>query len=257
MRFKLFAGAVAGSVLLPAFASAAVVPVVGSGYNQDLVVDNTATAGTDVSGTVTATMDAGTAKTGGTYYQTGFVTASPTTGLPAGTVVTSATGNGTFALQPANTNNAILLNNATPTGTFTLTTAARYNQLAIYGATGNGSGTITYTINFVDGATETGSFTSGDWFGGSPVAYTTAGRVNNVTTGATDSVGGTNPRVYEHLLTVSNTSANIQSISFSRATANGNTAVFAVSGNPVPEPGTVGLLAVAGLGLLARRRARA
>lgn len=251
MRSLLFIMAV---LAVPAYVSAAVAPILISGYNQDIIVDNTATQGTDLRPTITATMDAGTGLTGGTYYQTGFVTASPTTGLPAGTVVTSATGNGTFQLRAHNVSNAFLLNNTTSTATITLTTPAAYSQLAFYDATGAGTGSINYTINFVGGGTEGGSFTSGDWFNATPVAYTAAGRANNVVTGTTDNVGTSNPRVYEHLLSVTNTSTNIQSISLSRATAAGNTVILALSGNLVPEPASLGLLVTASLGLLIRRR---
>src|SRR5436190_1484164 len=81
--------------------SAALTPVAATGFNQDLVVEVGAPTGASVAANVTATMDNGTAtntsgsRFGGTYYQTGYVTASPTTGLPSGTTVVSATGQGT------------------------------------------------------------------------------------------------------------------------------------------------------------------
>jgi hypothetical protein len=162
---------------------------------------------------------------------------SPPSGLPAGMVVTSASGNGTFQLQSEFESNSLLLDNASPAGTLTLAAPSAYRQLAIFDATGSGSGAISYTLHFVGGATETGAFTSPDWFGGAPVAYTATGRVNNVFTGMIDNVGSTNPRLYEHLLTVQNTTGLVQSISLTRATVDGHTAIFALSGNPVPENG--------------------
>ena len=244
----------ASSILISVPVQSALVPIAFSGYNQDVIVEATAIQDADVRGFITASMDGGAAENGGTFYQTGFVLASPTTGLPTGTIRDSDTGSGTFQLQLATENNAVLLNNTTPTATLTLATPAAYSNIAFYSATGNGSGTVTYTINFVGGATESGTFGSPDWFNSSPTAMIASGRVNNVETGSTDNVGGENPRIYEALLNVSNTDAPIESITLSRDTANGNTAVFALSGTVVPEPASAGLLATAALGFLARRR---
>jgi hypothetical protein len=254
MSKKFVFGAAVAAFVPVQSASAAVAPLTISGFNQDVVVDNVATLNTNVQGFVTATMDDGTAKTGGTWYQTGLVAASPTTGLPTGTTQSSATGNGTFALASASGPNALLLNNATPTGTLTLTSPVPLNQVAFYDATGNGNGTINYLIHFVGGATEGGSFTSGDWFNNSPTALNANGRINNTVNGTTDNVNAGNPRIYEHLFGVANTSAAVQSIDFTRAAANGNTSILAVSGAQVPEPGSIAALGVAATASLIRRR---
>lgn len=251
-KCSLFAAA--AGLLLPGLARAAVIAVPVTGFNQDVVVDTGAPQGANVQSFTTATMDDGTGNTGGTWYQLGYLTAALTSGLPSGLTVPSATGDGTFTLQPANGSNALLLNDRSPTGTLAFVASLGYGQLAIFDSTGNGSGAISYTINHVGGATETGTFTSSDWFGGTPVAFNASGRINNVVTGATDSVGSANPNVYEHTITVNNP-APVQSISFTRATGGGNTAIFAVSGTAVPEPGSFALVALGGFGLLARRRA--
>src|SRR5438874_723262 len=70
-------------------AARAASPLVVTGYNQDIVVENSAPgAGQNNQVFVNATMDNGTLVTGGTFYQQG--TAGTTGGLPAaGTPVTS------------------------------------------------------------------------------------------------------------------------------------------------------------------------
>src|SRR3982751_1558913 len=58
-------------------------------FNRDVVVERTSPG--PIGRATTATMDAGTNNTGDTWYEVGFNTASPTTGVPAaGLTFTSA-----------------------------------------------------------------------------------------------------------------------------------------------------------------------
>jgi PEP-CTERM motif-containing protein len=251
----LTAFALVAAALAPAVASAQLAPVPIIGYNADVIVELGAPV--NLHDAVTATMDAGAAENGDTWYQLGFNASAPTTGLPAGSNVASQTGNGTFAIQPAVGNNAVLLNSATPTTTLNLITPAPYSRLALYSSSGNGSGTLTYTLHFADGATETGTFTSPDWFNVTQnVAYVANGRVEP-NDRSFDAVNSGNPRVYEQAFNVTNTGANLtgMDLRWTGSAANTNTAILGVSGVAVPEPAALGLLGICGLGLLVRRRA--
>ena len=246
---------VAALTLFPSLAFAQLAPVPITGYNHDVIVE---VGAGDLLNAVTATMDAGTAKTGDTWYQQGFNATAPTTGLPIGSNITSQTGHGTFRLQPAAGNNAILLNAASNTATVNLTTPAAYPHLAFYSSSGNGVGTLNYTLNFVGGATQTGTFTSPDWFFvNENIAYVANGRVQP-SDESFDAVNSGNPRVYEQLITVNNPSALLSGITlnWTGSTANANTAILALSGGLVPEPTTLAFAAITCLGLLSRRPRR-
>jgi len=59
---------------------------------------------------ITATMDGGTARTGNTWYERGFNTASPLSGLPMGQTFTSAANPSVqYTLRPSNANNTLML----------------------------------------------------------------------------------------------------------------------------------------------------
>jgi len=68
--------------------------------------------GVSVAGTVTATMDGGTAKTGNTWYERGVNSASNITGLVTGLIAGQADPLSTYLIQPATGNNALMLDNA-------------------------------------------------------------------------------------------------------------------------------------------------
>lgn len=117
--------------------------------------------------------------------------------------------------------------------------------------------TVSFTIQFVDATTQTGTLTVGDWFNGSPVAYNSNGRVT-VGTSAFDNVNAGNPRLYSFDIAVTSTTA-IESIALDSTSTSSTAAFFALSGTQiVPEPSTVALVLLsllAGLGA-SRRRAR-
>ena len=66
-------------------------------------------------------------------------------------------------------------------------------------------------------------------------------------------MNNTNPRLYESIITLTNTTSNVTSINLVQTGA-GNTAIMAISGEAIPEPSAFAFLAAAGLCGLARRR---
>ncbi len=239
------------------------------GYNQDMVVDNPATSAVPYGGQVSATMDAGTAKTGNTWYEVGTDTLFPNSGLPMGQTVTAASSNAQridrFTLAGATTNNAILLDTASSTARVTFATAQRYTALSFLTSSGNGGGTpptIQVTLNFSDGTAPLvgGTFRSPDWFNvGDPRGITSQGRIDFVNN-TFNNEGADNPRLYVEsvFLPASAPLHPVSSIDLSWTVgnnANAHTAIFAIAGT-IPEPSSLALVGLGGLGLLARRRLR-
>ena len=195
--------------------------------------------------------------------QTGYNTNALTTGIPALPAVVSApqvsaaNANTTFVFQPVNANNVLRVASG-GTSTFTLTTPTAVSDLALIVTGFNGTRNAGYTLNYVGGTSTTGTFTAPDNFGGPNPAFTIGGRVfiDNSTTsiGQTE---GTNPRLYEVDITA-NGGLALQSIVFTDNDASPSvgegTGVFAVSGTVVPEPASLGVIGIAGLALLRRRR---
>lgn len=288
--------------------SAAITPLNATGWTQDMVVEASAVNDptTHYKTNATATLDAGTVFTtatagADTWYEQGLNT-NHALGLPAGagtvtardalpyafsikvgtkTATAFSGGMGgqtpTLTLQPYAGNNAILLDATHTTATLTLATPTAYTGLIVFGATGNGGGAlandqVNLTLHFSDGTpdlTLNNAVTMGDWFGNSPIAIDTQGRVapgngsfDNHPDTAT-AIG--NPRILEWpaLLVGADGNLNthpISSIDFNYAgstatTNNSHISIMAVDGSTdVPEPASLGLLGLIGFGLLARRR---
>src|SRR5208283_5761977 len=108
--------------------------------NADIVVEASAGPATD-SGALpsapfttftTVSMDGGTNNTGNTWYEQGYVTAFPLTGLPpAGSILTSTNlPDHSYQLAPSYTNsNAVYADSNSPTAQITFATPAAFSAL--------------------------------------------------------------------------------------------------------------------------------
>src|SRR3954470_24067253 len=144
MRVSKLVNAVSGSTRLglicltllycnPLRADFAPIPLTPSSFNQDMVVENSAPAPVIAGGYTTASMDSGTANNSTSWYEQGYNTASPTTGLPAAgsTFTHQNAGNHQYRMAPSYAaNNAVLLDSTLSSATLVLTTPAAYAQLS-------------------------------------------------------------------------------------------------------------------------------
>ena len=207
-------------------------PVAVTGYNLDLVVENTASGPP-----FTAYAVEFSPGEGNVYYQHGLP--AYTNGFPATGLFTSALGDGTtFQLQPATAKNALVLSSATglSTGKLTLVTPGIYNRIAVIAnsANGNASGQGVLTLNFSDGSSVATSYFAPDWFNNvTNVALGGMDRIA-VTSGALTIAGVNNPRLYQTTVSIptllNGTNKPLASLSFGRPTVANATAIFAVSG---------------------------
>ena len=257
---KLMAAA-AMSVGMASSAFAAQTPIIGSGYNRDVIADTGATAVASVSG--------GGVDNQFAYYQRGFVPASPQSGIPTGSTAPSESDpNTVFRFQAAAANNTVYLSTATPSASFTLNAPGRYSTLSFLATGLNAGPAFNYSFNYTTGAPTTGSGTAPDNFGNPNIGLTLNGRVDILSNGPSDVDSG-NPRLYQinstgidsarALASITLTATNLAGAGPSAATVGqGGTqgiAFFGFSGTAVPEPASLGLLGLGGLTLLRRRRA--
>ncbi|PWU11686.1 MAG: hypothetical protein C5B50_22830, partial [Verrucomicrobia bacterium] len=205
------------------------IPLTPSSYNQDLVVEKTAPAPLAPGAYTTASMDAGLGNTNNSWYEQGYNTANPTTGLPpAGS--TFSTNNHQYSMAPSYTaNNAVLLDARLTGATLTLITPTAYSGLSFLESGGNSGVSFTYTVHHQNGTTEGGSGTIPDWFNGANVAWTANGRVD-VGTYAFQAVNSGNPRLYSLDVALTNSTSPVTSIDFAYTSGSGHGAIMAVSG---------------------------
>src|SRR3954464_15902741 len=131
MKMKLFPiGMVlaSASVALADFSPITLTP---STYTHDIVVEKTASAPVIPGGYTTASMDGGTNNNGDTWYEIGYNTNAPTTGIPTAgsTIVSESAANHSYKFAPSYTaNDAIMIDSTTAftNATFTFTSPAPY-----------------------------------------------------------------------------------------------------------------------------------
>jgi hypothetical protein len=210
-------------------------------FNQDMIVERTAPA--PLLPASTASMEAGFANTGTTFYERGYVPDYPSTGLyPAGSIISSQL-RGDYAYQLApnyRSNNAILLDSITTAASLTLDSPTACAGLSFLTCSSAGSGTIRYTLHHQDGSSQNGTFVCPHWFNAFVAAYTAAGRVDTVAFTVFD-LNASQPNLCAADITVNNAVSPVTSIDLAYASGSGHHAVFAVSGILTPGDGATPL----------------
>lgn len=230
------------------------VSIKASSYNADVIVESNATPRLVV--VTSATIDNGTNNTGNTLFEQGYDTNNPGNGVPphGSTFVSRDNANYSFTMAPTYAgNNGILFSAESPGGTFTLVNPAPYKVLSFLGLGGNGGDTATVTVTHQDGSTESGTFATSDWFGGtSEIAIIMGGRLNNVNNLVTETDGTSgdglyNPRIYHHEITLSNTTSPVTKVQFTYLSGNSgsHSDVMAMSGGASTN-GPISPIAVTG-----------
>jgi hypothetical protein len=200
-------------------------------YNEDVIVENTAPP--PLVPVTTASMEEGTANSEFTWYERGYVTESPVTGIPeAGTILMSDQSPDYRFQMPFSykTNNAILIDPVRTNGLLTFTLPASYSAVSFLTSSGRARNQIGYTLHHADNSKESGTFSSPNWYNDGNPACAGNGRVN-VTTFVHADLDSYNPRLYSVDIGVANRVSPITSIELWLASGRGHTAILAVSGS--------------------------
>src|SRR5882672_768505 len=216
-------------------------PVSVTGFNRDVMVENTAAGPPYTAAALNFNPGEQNA-----YYQAGL--AGKNFGLPLSGAFTNGSDGSAFQLQPYTGNNALVLSTDTGVnaGTLSLATPTTFSRIAIIANAGNGdgTGTATLTLTFNDSSTFVTNYYAPDWFNVNagplfsiPLQGFERMAVNN---GAVSGNPG-NPRFYQTTINVfalmGSANKPLSSITLGRATiaAGGfarSTGIYAVSGLP-------------------------
>jgi len=200
-------------------------------FNRDIVVESSAPAPIVAGGYTTASMDNGTGNTAYSWYEKGYNTAAPGTGLAlAGSTFTHQNApDHQYAMAPSyRSNNAVLIDSAIPSATLTLVSPIACAKLSVLQSGGQGGIACGFVVHHQDGSIETSSTTIPDWFNGPSPAWTANGRVD-VGSFAFDNVNLNNPRLYSFDLVLTNTISPVVSVDFTYVSGSGHGAILAIS----------------------------
>jgi len=206
------------------------IPLTSDSFSQDIVVEKTAPP--PLMPATTASMEAGTANTGYSWYERGYNPIAPSTGLPAaGSILASDIPDHDYLFAPNyKSNNAVMIDSTLTTATMTLTTPAAFAWLSFLVTAGNGLGTVQFTVHHQNATVETGNFTCPDWLLSVSEAYVSAGRVD-VNAFTMEGVNNNYPVLFSRDVSLANTTNPVTQIDFAYISGAAHCAIFAVSGS--------------------------
>jgi hypothetical protein len=207
-------------------------PVSVSGFNRDVVIENTA-SGPPYTG---AALNFNSGENN-VFYQTNLP--GKTHGLPIAGTFTNAADGTVFQLQPYTANNVLDLSPDTglSNGTLFLASPRIYDFIAIAANSGNGDaiGSASLTLHFNDGTTFVTNFYAPDWFNNNNALYSIAlqgfERIDLNSGGV--SGAPSNPRFYQTSIALTNIAGGnkrISSITFGKPSVARSTGIYAISG---------------------------
>jgi Concanavalin A-like lectin/glucanases superfamily/Immunoglobulin domain/Immunoglobulin I-set domain len=217
------------------------VPVAVTGYNKDVVMEANGPRPVALRTATTVSMDGGTNNTGATWFEKGYYTQFPNTGLPpAGSTMDSLAQPDHHYQMPASYagNNAVYVDTNAQVANITIASPSAYSALSFLSATANGTVTNQCIMQYADGTSETNTFLSRDWFNNTPFAYVANGRVN-LDSRTVNNINNNQPRLYEAQFALGNTVSPITNVVLKwlgAANINARVAVLAVSGTAGAVP---------------------
>lgn len=143
------------------------------------------------------------------------------------------------------------------TGTFSLNVPdLTYQRLDLFVTSAAAATTISVTLHYADGSQETfAGLAVPDWFNNisQPYQYYLIDGLDRANNNGTGYADANNPAIFGIMLYPAD-SKLLTSVDINKTASGGNLVLYGATGQGVPEPATLGLLALGGLALLRRRR---